>query len=145
MTTKLPKQYAFLVKEPAPRMLIEALKWYGTKEVEGNMDNPVILAWAAELGVRQYTKDSIAWCGLLIALIAKRANKLLPNAPLWARDWLNWGNPVYTPKLGDVLIFSRKNGGHVGLYVGEDVTHYHVLGGNQGDAVSIVRIDKNAY
>jgi cell wall-associated NlpC family hydrolase len=44
--------------------------------------------------------------------------------------------------LGDVLLFSRGSGGHVGIYVGEDEKCYHVLGGNQGDAVSIVRIQK---
>jgi len=38
--------------------------------------------------------------------------------------------------------FSRASGGHVGIYVGEDDKCYHVLGGNQGDAVSIVRIQK---
>ena len=45
--------------------------------------------------------------------------------------------------LGDVLVFARpKGGGHVGLYVGEDETAFHVLGGNQSDAVSITRIAK---
>ena len=34
-------------------------------------------------------------------------------------------------------------GGHVGLYVGEDASSYFTLGGNQGDAVSIVRITKD--
>ena len=45
--------------------------------------------------------------------------------------------------LGDVLVFSRNGGGHVGFYVGEDTTHYHVLGGNQSDSVNIARIAKN--
>jgi hypothetical protein len=33
--------------------------------------------------------------------------------------------------------------GHVGLYVGQDASHYYVLGGNQGDAASIMRIARN--
>jgi hypothetical protein len=41
-----------------------------------------------------------------------------------------------------VLVFQRPGGGHVGFYVGEDATAYHVLGGNQGDAVTIARIAK---
>jgi hypothetical protein len=41
-----------------------------------------------------------------------------------------------------VLVFERAGGGHVGMYVGEDAGAYHVLGGNQGDAVSIARIAK---
>jgi cell wall-associated NlpC family hydrolase len=44
--------------------------------------------------------------------------------------------------LGDVLTFKRDGGGHVGIYVGEDDKHYHVLGGNQGNSVSISRIAK---
>jgi cell wall-associated NlpC family hydrolase len=44
--------------------------------------------------------------------------------------------------LGDVLVFSRDGGGHVGIYVGEDAKTYRVLGGNQGDKVSIVPILK---
>jgi hypothetical protein len=39
-------------------------------------------------------------------------------------------------------VFTRSGGGHVGLYVGEDATHYHVLGGNQANLVSIMRLAK---
>ena len=59
------------------------------------------------------------------------------------RGWANFGVKAPEPALGDVLVFSRGSGGHVGLYVGEDATAFHVLGGNQGDSVSIVRILKN--
>ena len=40
-------------------------------------------------------------------------------------------------------VFKRDGGGHVGIYVGEDKTHYHIIGGNQGNEVSIMRIAKN--
>jgi cell wall-associated NlpC family hydrolase len=45
--------------------------------------------------------------------------------------------------LGDVLTFKRNGGGHVGIYVGEDQTHYHVLGGNQNNSVNVARIAKS--
>jgi hypothetical protein len=45
--------------------------------------------------------------------------------------------------LGDILTFKRNGGGHVGIYVGEDNTHYHVLGGNQNNQVNVMRIAKN--
>lgn len=143
MPNKLPAPYIFLESEPGPKMLLEALKWHGTREAVGEADNPVILAWASELKMREYRSDATAWCGLFMAFVAKRSGKPLPASPLWARAWLEWGIMSATPKLGDVLVFWRKGGGgHVGLYVGEDATYYHVLGGNQGDAVSVVRIDK---
>lgn len=141
----LPDRYAWLAKEPAPKMLVEALKLYGTRETDGPGNTPAIMAWAREIGgevAKVYTADSVPWCGLFVATIAKRAGKPLPASPLWARAWASWGQPGRQAMLGDVLVFVRSGGGHVGLYAGEDDEAYHVLGGNQGDAVSIVRIGK---
>ena len=138
----LPQPYAWLAAEPAPRMLLEALKLYGTLEKPGSGDNPVILKWAEELGLRDYNHDAIPWCGLFAAIISKRAGKPLAASPLWARSWADWGTKSPKAALGDILVFSRNGGGHVALYVGEDDNYYHCLGGNQGDAVSIVRISK---
>lgn len=144
MTRSLPPAYAWLdtVVEP-PRMIVEARKEYGVLETPGAADNPVILGWAAEVGLNKtYSADAIPWCGLFAAVVADRAGWTPPDAPLWARNWAKFGRPV-TPKdaaLGDVLVFVRGGGGHVGFYVGEDDASYHVLGGNQGDAVSIARI-----
>jgi hypothetical protein len=44
--------------------------------------------------------------------------------------------------LGDVLVFKRGAGGHVGFYVGETEGTYAVLGGNQSDQVCITHILK---
>jgi uncharacterized protein (TIGR02594 family) len=140
---KLPKQYEWLAKETGPKMLIEALKTFGTKEQPGTGDNPEILAWAEETGLRKvYSADSIPWCGLWMAVIAKRADKEPVKDPLWARNWAKFGVNVGQPGLGDVMVFQRDGGGHVGLYVGEDSQAYHILGGNQSDQVCITRISK---
>lgn len=138
----LPKQYQWLANESAPRMLVEALKLYGTTEKAGPDDNPVILQWAKELNIGAYQKDSIPWCGLFIAIVAKNAGKGVVANPLWAANWAKWGTEQKVAMLGDVLLFSRLGGNHVGIYVGEDEATYHVLGGNQGDKVSIIRILK---
>ena len=42
-----------------------------------------------------------------------------------------------------VLVFERGSGGHVGFAIGQDDTHFFVLGGNQSDAVTIARIAKS--
>jgi len=142
--TALPAAYAWLAKEPAPRMLLEALKLYGTAEIAGAKDNPTILGWANEVGLaRVYNADSVPWCGLFMAAVARRAGKPIPPRPLWALSWATWGQEGGQPELGDVLVFVRTGGGHVALYVGEDESCYHVLGGNQRDAVSITRIVKS--
>jgi uncharacterized protein (TIGR02594 family) len=140
--SKLPTNYAWIAAEPGPKMVLEALKLYGTQERQGAGSNPMILEWAKELGLRDYTADSIPWCGLFVAIVAHRAGKPLAASPLWARSWANWGTKSPKAALGDILVFSRNGGGHVALYVGEDDNYYHCLGGNQGDAVSIVRISK---
>jgi uncharacterized protein (TIGR02594 family) len=135
-------KYAWLDLEPAPKMLRAALDLYGVKEKIGDGDNPEILAWAKECNIYGYTADAIPWCGLFIALCAKRAGKKIPENPLWARNWAGWGESS-PHELGAVLVFARSGGGgHVGLCVGEDKECYHVLGGNQSDSVSVTRIRK---
>lgn len=142
--TNLPKQYQWLNNEPGPRVLREGLTTYGTIEKPGPGSNPSILAWAKAIGLdRVYRDDATAWCGLWMAYVALQAGWQPPINPLWARNWLSFGTPQKVAELGDVLVFSRAQGGHVGLYVGEDSLAYHVLGGNQGDRVSIKRIAKN--
>lgn len=145
----LPKQYQWLTKESGPRMLLEALKLYGTLEMPGDRDSPTILAWAKEVGLsRVYTHDSIAWCGLFMLVIYLRAGKELPDGlsrenMLWALNWAKVGTHVSQPMLGDILTFKRNGGGHVSLMIAEDANYYHCLGGNQSDSVCISRIAKN--
>ena len=141
----MQKGYEWLEQEPGPKMIVEALKFFGVKEFPGTQsNNPVILGWAKELGVEKvYSNDEVPWCGLFIGIVAKRAEKPLPNNFIWALNWSRFGVKADTAKLGDILTFKRPTGGHVGLYVGEDAEAYHVLGGNQGNAVTITRISKN--
>lgn len=139
----LPKAYRWLQQEPAPRHLLKAVELFGVTESVGNVNNPIIMGWARELSLQNvYTADSIPWCGLFAAIIIHRAGRQVVNQPLWALNWNNFGVRVQQPMLGDILTFTRKSGGHVGFYVFETTTHYGVLGGNQGDKVSIVLIDK---
>jgi len=139
----LPKAYRWLAEEPAPRHLLKAVELYGVTESVGSKNNPVILGWAKETNLdKVYKADSTPWCGLYISVVMFRALRPVVENPLWALNWNDFGVKVNQAMLGDVLTFTRKSGGHVGLYVGEDGNAYHVLGGNQADKVSIVRIAK---
>jgi uncharacterized protein (TIGR02594 family) len=154
--------YAWLNAEPGPKMLLEALKLYGTEEKRGPGSNPVILAWADELGAElgtAYAKWAAAWydddakpfCGLGMAVVAQRANpddrpeRRPPDKYLAAASWATWGRPVAREDamLGDVLVFTREGGGHVALYCAEDDTTLHVLGFNQSDSVTVAPIAKD--
>ena len=139
------KQYQWLANENSPKVIAEAVKLYGTKEIVGKQHSKEILSWAKELSLEKtYTNDEIPWCGLFTAIVVKRAGFDVVKSPLWARDWLNFGTPQKTAMLGDVLVFTRPGGGgHVGFYVGEDDTCYHVLGGNQSNMVNTTRILKS--
>lgn len=149
MATKLPDAYKDLNDYLILPLLKEAVQLYGTKEFDGPANNQVILDWAKELGStisQYYTSDELAWCALFVSVCAKRAGYQAPEGfdILRAKSFAKWGDPILpqNASLGDVLVFSREGGGHVGIYVGEDAKCYHVLGGNQGNAVCIVRIPK---
>lgn len=90
----------------------------------------------------------LPWCGDFVETAIKRSlpteeltGKLAEN-PYWARNWSEFGIPV-PPIYGSIAVFTRDGGGHVGFLVGFDDTDYYVLGGNQGNTVSVVRIAKN--
>jgi uncharacterized protein (TIGR02594 family) len=125
-----------------PKLVSKAIDLIGTSEIPGPKSNATIIKWAKDVGVG-YNDDDIAWCGLFVAYVVKKTGRVPVTNPLWARNWAKWGVKSEKPELGDILVFSRGTGGHVGFYVAEDNTAYYVLGGNQGNTVSIVRIAKN--
>lgn len=121
--------------------LIEvAMRYYGIKEVDGVESNPLIL----EIIQKQYhwvTDDSkFAWCSVFhnhICDIAGVERSHKANA----RSFLEVGQPVDNPRIGDTVIFWRGSKsswkGHVGLFIREDDTHIWTLGGNQNNSVNI--------
>lgn len=90
----------------------------------------------------------IPWCGAFVATCHRLADPdvALPDNPLGARNWLRWGMAC-KPVFGATLVFWRVSRtswqGHVGFYHGEDDTHFHVLGGNQSNAVTVTRVAKS--
>lgn len=97
---------------------------------------------------------SIPWCGAFVGTCIKKwkPSVTTPANSLGARNWNKFGFSVHPDQTGKpipfgaILTFWRgsRNGwqGHVGFYYGKDATHYHVLGGNQSNAVTISRIAK---
>lgn len=131
----------------AIKWLIVAESLLGTLETPGSKSNPKILGWAKSLGgwiASFYKDDSIPWCGLFVANCIASAGYKPADKALSALAWNDWGIPT-TPRLGAVMVFKRKGGGHVGFYVSEDETSYHILGGNQSDAVTVTKIAKDRF
>ena len=147
----LPEQYKGLSEiGQLPRIIQTGLQFLGLQEVVGKGSNKTILSWRDELNqagvkISGYSDDDIPWCGLFAAFVVLKARGAaeVVKDPLWARNWAKYGVKADTGSLGDVLVFVRNGGGHVGFYIGEDAVCYHVLGGNQSNKVSITRIDKS--
>lgn len=146
------KNLAAEVEKDGPNVLRVALGLYGLQEIVGPKHSPVILEMAKDLGGQVggfYNADEIPWCGLFVAYVLKKAGFEPPKdfAQIRAREYAKWGNPSGRPSRGDVLSFWRGSpsgsDGHVGFYIQEDKHAYYVLGGNQGNAVSIAPIAKN--
>lgn len=82
-----------------------------------------------------------AWCAAYVNATLAQTGQQGTGSNM-ARSFLDWGQGVDQPQKGDLAVFSRgdPNGpfGHVGFFDGynEDGT-IRVLGGNQGDGVSI--------
>jgi uncharacterized protein (TIGR02594 family) len=131
---------------PAIPWFQEARRLIGVREKVGPGSDPRIINWAKATDI-DYGDDEIPWCGLFVAhcVASTLLEEPLPNNPLGARNWERFGAPC-TEQLGAVIVFwrERRDGwqGHVGFYAGQDDATYHVLGGNQGNAVSITRIAK---
>lgn len=147
---RISNDYAWLGALPdAPLMIKEAVRIgkLNTNEIPGPKSNPEILKLAETAGIREiYKNDDVAWCAVAQSAICIVAHKELPFTGydrLRAASFLKFGVPVTEPVLGDVLVFTRTGGGHVGMYVGEDKECYHVVGGNQSNQYNVTRILKS--
>lgn len=130
-----------------PVWLREARRLVGIREQVGKGSNPAILSWVKRLGgwvASFFTDDDTAWCGLFAAHVIGLTlpREPLPANPLGALQYNKFGREMKEPCLGAIMTFRRSGGGHVGFYIGEDKTHYHILGGNQSNSVRISRIEK---
>lgn len=129
-----------------PRWLAVARNLVGVREIPGARHNPTIMGWVRQLGSRlgiPVKDDETPWCGTFAAWCMVSAGHEPPPIAVRASAWASWGRRLNGPRLGCVLVFTRKGGGHVGFYIGEDRTHYHVLGGNQSNAVNVMRLEKS--
>lgn len=130
------------LSNPALPWLIEARRLLGTAEIVGRGSNPAILSWANGIGVA-YNNDDIPWCGLFVGhcVGATLPGEPLPANPLGARNWARFGVPC-AATVGAIAVFWRKSLasglGHVGFVVGDTPEGPAILGGNQGNRVSVI-------
>lgn len=120
----------------------EAKKHIGLKEIPGTKNSPVITGWLKVMGA-WWNDDETPWCGVFTGYCMKVAKISYPKLYMRASEWANWGMRLDTPVDGCVVVFNRKGGGHVGFVMGQTKDGFlTVLGGNQGNAVTIAKFDR---
>lgn len=126
-----------------------ARRFLGVREVPGVASNPLVLAmlrldqdWPAD--------DSVPWCSAFTNFVAWLLG-LERSRSLAARSWLTVGTPVPLEAAvrGDVVVLTRGAGkqpgpevtsgapGHVGFFDRLEGDRVYLLGGNQGNAVTV--------
>jgi len=129
-------------------------RFVGIKEIPGLMDNPMILAMLRLAADGDYDSwpehDEVPWCSAFVNYVCHLL-RLPRSKSLRARSWLRvgWQIPLSKARVGcDLVILKRGKGeqpgpevinapGHVGFYAGHDEKYVHLLGGNQGNTVSV--------
>jgi uncharacterized protein (TIGR02594 family) len=120
-----------------PAWLAAARTYVGQREIKGIGSNPLILKWWQSIRA-PFTDDETPWCAGFVGAMLEQVGIRSTRAAS-ARSYCAWGVALNWMILGAVVVFERGPGhGHVGFVVGRDEsTNLLVLGGNQGDSVSV--------
>ena len=124
---------------PQPHWLDFAWADLGVAEIAGTRDNSRVVRYYADVGHPEVSNDEVAWCAAFLGACLERAG-IGSTRSLLARSYLDWGAPAQEPRYGAIAVLNRGSDptlGHVGFLVGETGADIILLGGNQGDAVSV--------
>lgn len=90
--------------------------------------------------VRKYLngQEGLPWCAGFVSWCMKEAGYDLPYL-LRAKSFLKYGNPVSEPQAEDLIIFSRKGGGHVAIVEKVSKDAIITIEGNLGEYPSKVK------
>jgi uncharacterized protein (TIGR02594 family) len=120
-----------------PIWLSTARGFIGLREIVGRKHNPTILRWWVAIRA-PFTDDETPWCAGFVGGVLEKCG-IRSSRRASARSYLSWGQRLAGPAIGSIVVFERgPRNGHVGFVVGRDKAgNILVLGGNQGNAVSI--------
>lgn len=119
-----------------PPWLIWARRYIGTVEIHGPTSEPLV-EWFHAATTGGAAGDDVPWCSSFLCRAMQDQGMDHPRSKS-SQAWRNWGAGV-GPILGAVAVLSYGAGrGHVGIVTGRTLAGGVVLlGGNQGNAVSI--------
>lgn len=126
----------------APPWFTELMRRVGLHE---NRDHKKLSDWLKSDGHTLGDPARLPWCGdaqeTCIALTLP-SEPMIAN-PYYALNWTKFGVPCPIVALGALAPFKREGGGHIAQIAGHERDYFHCLGGNQSNAISIVKIAKN--
>ena len=123
-----------------------ARQFLGVAEDESDSQhNPTILEYSLVLGIDWMTTDDDEhpWCAAFVGAALEMVG-FKSTRKMNAKSYLDWGQdvPLNQAQIGDIAVFHRGSSpaaGHVGFIVGFEDGVIHLLGGNQGNQVSIAK------
>lgn len=133
--------------ESAPAWYQSAYADLGVAEGPGRVNSKTVLAYYRDAGHPEIKHDETPWCMAFVCAHLERSGVASPKS-LAVMDLDTWGEDVTdSPQVGDIVRMWRESPkswkGHTGFWVRETTTHVYVLGGNQGNAVSIAAFPRN--
>ena len=126
-------------KSSEPIWLSVGWMFVGIEEVPGIKNNPVIMQWSKDINSPSwYDNDDKAWCAVWMNRLMLACQLPMSGSGyelLRAKTFETWGQELKIPSLGAIMVFSRPEGNHVGIYLGERKDAYYILGANQSNSV----------
>lgn len=123
-----------------PTWLTIALDELGQAEVPGPSTNPRIAEYLRSTSLGDAGGDETPWCAAFVGWCLEAAGQPSTRSATALSyqgygTWIGYGaQPI---PLGAIAVLTRDGGGHVGFYLDRHAGQVYLLGGNQGDRVSV--------
>jgi uncharacterized protein (TIGR02594 family) len=123
-------------------LCVAALSYAGIRELSGKSRNNSKILQFLRTVLRRPKLDETPWCSAFVKAVGKECGADVDLATAAARSWRHVGGAMWlsSAEPGDVVVLSRPGSswsGHVGFYCRHDKNWIWILGGNQGNSVSI--------
>lgn len=112
----------------------------GQKEIAGSRHNPRIVMYHSHTSLAA-SDDETYWCASFVCFCLEAAGFPSTRSAA-ARSYESYGIPG-DGSHGDIAVFSRNGGGHVGFVDHVTASSIYTLGGNQSDAVNVAAQSKS--
>lgn len=138
--------------------LIFLVIFHSSAFAKGSQAEQILITAKAEIGngeigknnsgrhVQKYLrcKEQWAWCAGFVSYVLKQSGVKV-SYTLRAKTFLTLGEKIETPQGGDISVFNRKGGGHVGIVEQVFDTHYITIEGNKGNYPAKVKRIRHSY